>query len=139
VIIATVDKVERNTAPELNEKFESQLKDYVTKYIGVDRHTIDMRLQELEKEWNVERMIEVEAPSMIGLGIGLGLMHDKRWFALSAMAASMVILHNLQGWYPMLPLFRRMGLRSQSEIDREYMALRVLRGDNEAFERHSVH
>jgi hypothetical protein len=139
VIIATVDKVERNTAPELNEKFESQLKDYVTKYIGADRHTIDMRLQELEKEWNVERMIEVEAPSMIGLGIGLGLIHDRKWFALSAMAASMVILHNLQGWYPMLPLFRRMGLRSQSEIDREYMALRVLRGDNEAFERHSVH
>lgn len=139
MITATIEKVERTTAPQLNEKFEAQAQESVSKYIGADRDTIDQRLQELESEWNVERMIEVEAPSMIGLGIALGLTHDKKWFALSAMAAGMVILHNLQGWYPMLPLLRRLGLRAQSEIDREYMALRVLRGDHEAFEQHRIH
>jgi hypothetical protein len=139
VITATIDKVERNTAPQLNEKFESQAQRNVSRYIGSDRNTIDQRLQELEREWTVERMIEVEAPSMIGLGIALGLTQDKKWFALSAMAASMVILHNLKGWYPMLPFFRRLGLRSQSEIDREHMAMRVLRGDHEAFEQHRIH
>ena len=110
----TIEKVERNTAPELNRKFDAQMTESVARYIGADRHIIDLRLKELEKEWNVERMIEVEAPSMIGLGIALGLTRDRKWFALSAMAASMVILHNLQGWYPMLPLFRRLVLRSQS-------------------------
>lgn len=49
----------------------------MSKYIGADRDAIDQRLQESESEWNVERMIEVEAPSMIGLGIALKLTHDK--------------------------------------------------------------
>ena len=139
MITATVETVEHNTAPEVNAQFEAQAKETVARYIGADRHAIDQRLKELEKEWNVERMIEVEAPSMIGIGVALGLAHDKKWFALSAMAAGMVILHNLQGWYPMLPLFRRLGLRSQSEIDRECMALRALRGDHEAFRKNSIH
>jgi hypothetical protein len=44
----------------------------------------------------------------------------------------MVFLHAIQGWYPLLPLFRRMGIRSQDEIDRERYALKALRGDFDA-------
>jgi hypothetical protein len=39
------------------------------------------------------------------------------------------LLHAFQGWYPLLPLFRRMGLRSQDEIAREMYAVKALRGD----------
>ena len=35
----------------------------------------------------------------------------------------------MQGWYPLLPLFRRMGIRTRQEIDREKFALKTLRGD----------
>jgi hypothetical protein len=41
----------------------------------------------------------------------------------------MVALHGIQGWYPMIPLFRRMGFRSRKEIDREKFAMKALRGD----------
>lgn len=132
-MIPTAQRVEWNTSAQLAQEIEDQLKENISRYLHADRTLIDQRLKELDAEWNVERLIETEAPSMIALGIALGLGQDRRWFALSAMAASMVILHSFQGWYPLLPLFRRLGIRSQNEIEQERSALRVLRGDHEAY------
>ncbi|GAB3537786.1 hypothetical protein GCM10027343_01820 [Noviherbaspirillum agri] len=130
---ATIERVEINTSPAINRQMEDRLRENVSRYLDADRETIDRRLEELDKEWNVERFIETEAPLMIGLGVALGAMHDRRWFAVPVLAAGMVILHNLQGWYPLLPLFRRLGVRSQNEIEQERSALRILRGDHEAY------
>ncbi len=135
----TTRRVELNTSPVLTQEFESQLKENLSRFVGADRQAIDQRLQELDREWDIERAIESEAPTMIGLGIALGIFHNRKWFAVSAMAASMVILHSLQGWYPLLPLFRRLGLRSQQEIEQERMALKVLRGDHEAYQVRTIH
>lgn len=137
MLSATTERVELNTAPVVNQKFEQRLKENVAKYSAADRHAIDRRLEELDREWNVERMIEVEAPLMIGLGIALGTALDRKWFGVSALAAGMVILHSIQGWYPLLPVFRRLGVRSQYEIEKERNALRVLRGDHEAYQSQS--
>ena len=134
MLSGTTERVEINTAPALNRKFQDELKESVAKYAAEGQPGIDRRLRELDREWNIERAIEVEAPTMIGLGIALGTLHDRKWFAVSAMAASMVILHSVQGWYPLLPLFRRMGLRSQYEIEQERNALRALRGDHLAYQ-----
>lgn len=136
---ATTRRVEQNTASTVNQRMDEALRQSISRHLDADRQQLDRRLKELDREWNVERMIETEAPTMIGLGIALGVTHNRRWFGLSAFAASMVILHNLQGWYPMLPLFRRLGLRSQQEIEQERMALRVLRGDHEAYQKPSLH
>lgn len=133
-MIPTTQRVEANTPGMINRQIEQQLQDNIAKYAHAGRHEIDRRLQELDREWNVERLIETEAPLMIGLGLALGLSHDRRWFALSATAASMVIVHSLQGWYPLLPVFRRLGIRTQNEIEQERNALRVLRGDHEAYQ-----
>jgi hypothetical protein len=35
----------------------------------------------------------------------------------------------VQGWCPPLPVFRRLGIRTASEIDYERYALKSLRGD----------
>jgi hypothetical protein len=40
--------------------------------------------------------------------------------------------HALQGWCPPLPLLRRLGVRTQQEIERERYALKALRGDFDA-------
>jgi len=135
----TTKRVGWNTSHAVNEKLDAQLQENISRYIGADRYMIDQRLRELDKEWNIERLIETEAPTMIGLGIVLGFLKDKKWFSLSAMAAGMVLLHNTQGWYPLLPIFRRLGLRSQNEIEQERSALRVLRGDHEPYQSYSTH
>lgn len=42
---------------------------------------------------------------------------------------SFLLLHATQGWCPPLPLFRRLGVRTRGEIEKEKFALRFLRGD----------
>lgn len=139
MLAATTSRVERNTAPVLNARFERQLQASIARCRHAGPRALERRLDELDREWTVERVIEVEAPATILLGVALGALVDRRWLALSAFAASMVAMHNVQGWYPLLPLLRRLGLRSQQEIERERSALRALRGDQAAWQGASVH
>lgn len=132
MLASTWDRIENNTGAAINRRFEDELADRVKAYAHAGPDAIEHRLAELDREWNIERLIEVEAPGTIILGILLATIHDRRWMMLSAFAASMVIVHSLQGWYPLLPLLRRIGVRSQSEIERERNALRALRGEHAA-------
>ena len=62
-------------------------------------------------------------------GFLLGAVFSRKWFLLPVLASSMLLLHNIQGGYPLLSLFRRLGLRTTNEIDQERYALKALRGD----------
>jgi hypothetical protein len=137
--VATTHRVEANTSDALNTQFDKQLKANIQKYANATTAELDQRLVELDREWNIERIIEMQAPTAIALGAILGATGNRKWYGYAAVAASMVILHNLQGWYPLLPLFRRLGIRSQHEIEQERSALRALRGDHKAFQTHTHH
>lgn len=137
--VATTNRVEINTSDSLDAEFQRQLKVNLARYADASTAEIDQRLAALEREWSIERVIELEAPTMIGLGAVLGATFKRNWFALSALAASMVILHNTQGWYPLLSLLRRIGLRSQNEIEQERSALRAMRGDHKLFQSKPTH
>lgn len=137
--VATTNRVEINTSGTLGAEFQRQLKANLARYADASTAEIDQRLAALDREWSIERFIELEAPTMIGLGAILGVTFKRGWFALSALAASMVILHNTQGWYPLLPLFRRLGVRSQNEIEQERSALRALRGDHKLIQSKPTH
>ncbi len=135
MLSTTTERVEQNTSPAQQHQFEQQLRANISQYMNADKPALDKRLAELDREWNVERMIELEAPVMIGLGALLGMTLNRKWFGLSVFAASMVITHNTQGWYPLLRLFQNVGFRSQKLIEEERSALRVLRGDHQNYTR----
>ena len=59
----------------------------------------------------------------------LGITVSKKWFVLPAAVAGFLLQHAVQGWCPPLPILRRMGFRTASEIDYERYALKALRGD----------
>jgi hypothetical protein len=124
------DRVRRNTAQEVNQTLDTRMEDRIRGYAaGGDRTEISNRIEELEREWSIERLIETEA-SLMGLtGLGLGAFVNRKFLAIPAFVGAMVLLHGVQGWYPMLPMFRRLGFRSREEIDREKFAMKVLRGD----------
>lgn len=54
---------------------------------------------------------------------------DRRWFIFPAFVAGFLLQHAVQGWCPPLPVLRRLGFRTQPEIDYERYALKSLRGD----------
>jgi hypothetical protein len=87
------------------------------------------RLAELEREWDFDRVLEAEAALMGLTALGLGVFMDRRLLVAAGVVSSMVTLHGTAGWYPLLPLFRRLGVRTRAEIDRERYALKALRGD----------
>jgi hypothetical protein len=128
MITATSQRVSANTAEAVNERLVEQMARRIVFY---QQHPelIEQRLGELDQEWDVERVIQSEAPLLTLMGIGLSVTSGRQWLLLPLFAQSMLVVHAVQGFYPLLPLFRRLGFRTEREIAAERYALKVVRGD----------
>lgn len=126
---ATVRRVPEHTAEHVNEEIRRQTERNVARYAATSPEAIDRRLEELEREWDIERTLEANAATAMLVGLTLGATVDRKWFIFPAFVAGFLLQHALQGWCPPLPVFRRLGVRTQSEIDEEKHALKALRGD----------
>jgi len=62
---------------------------------------------------------------------------NKRFLLLPGLVAGFLLQHALQGWCPPVPLFRRAGVRTAAEIERERYALKALRGDFQPISRNA--
>ena len=62
-------------------------------------------------------------------GLFLGITVNRKWLWVPSIVLPFLLLHGVQGWCPPLPLMRRLGIRTQREIDEEKYALKFLRGD----------
>jgi hypothetical protein len=129
---ATVDRVPKHTAETINEQIRRQTEENVARFQNASREEIEERLEELDREWDIERMLEANAATACLVGLTLGATVDRKWFLFPAVVAGFLLQHALQGWCPPLPVFRRMGVRTASEIDYERYALKAMRGDFEA-------
>lgn len=129
MIASTVERVPSQTADEVNRQIDDQTEQNVARYLNASRAGMDKRLAELDEEWDLERTLEANAAVASLIGLTLGITVDRRWFAFPAVVAGFLFQHALQGWCPPLPVFRRLGVRTQSEIDYERYSLKLLRGD----------
>jgi hypothetical protein len=125
----TTTRVERNTAPEINARNRLEVERNIERYSGAGRPDLDLRIDELDREWDIERSLEIGAGTVSLLGLGLGAAVDRRWFLVPAAVGGFLLLHALQGWCPPVPVLRRLGVRTASEIEHERSALRAVRGD----------
>ncbi len=123
------DRVADNTSASVNDSIQQQIEQNVARYSAAGEQEIERRLQELDREWDIERMLQTNAATFILAGIGLGAYVDKRFLALPAVVAGFLLQHAVQGWCPPVPILRRFGFRTQVEIDQERYALKALRGD----------
>lgn len=126
---STAERVPVSTSPQVNKRIRVQTAASVERYKSASRSEIDLRLQELDEEWDIERAIEANAATILLAGLGLGTWVDRRFYALPAVVAGFLLQHALQGWCPPVPILRRLGFRTQTEIDEERYALKALRGD----------
>lgn len=124
----TKDIVRYNTSPEINEKIDEEIKESLNHYYN-NRSEIDKRLWELDREWDVERILELNAATLAFLGLWKGLTRNKFWLALPVAVTAFLGMHATQGWCPPVSLLRKLGFRTRSEIDKERYALKTIRGD----------
>jgi hypothetical protein len=126
---SSVDRVPRSTAPEINERIRQQTVRNLAKYRGASGAEIDRRLDELKQEWDIERAVEANAASIVLIGVILGAFADRRFLLLPAAVGAFLLQHALQGWCPPVPVLRRLGFRTQPEIEAERLALRRIGSD----------
>jgi len=125
------ERVRSSTSRSRNEKIDDEIVRSIAYYSEQGAAAVESRIKELDKEWDIERTLEVNA-GLIGLaGAVLALTVNRRWAILPAVVTSFLVQHAIQGWCPPLPLFRSMGIKSRPELDREKYALKSLRGDFE--------
>jgi hypothetical protein len=122
------DRVFQHTPPNVNEKIIRQIEMAVAYYSG-NPDKIENRLQELNKEWDIERMLETNASIISLFGLTLGIFGKRSWLMLPLVVVSFLLQHAIQGWCPPLALLRWIGFRTKEEIFRERDALKALRGD----------
>ncbi|HEX6849270.1 MAG TPA: hypothetical protein VF144_19930 [Chitinophagaceae bacterium] len=123
------DRVRRNTSREINEDIDNTLRESIDYYKGKSKAEISQRIEELDSEWDIERVLETNMSAVALSGIALSVFHNRKWIILPAIVLGFFVQHAIQGWCPPLPLFRKLGYRTRKEIDKEKYALKLLRGD----------
>lgn len=125
---ATAHRVETNTDAAANQRIHAAIEVNV-RYYAQHPEQIEQRLQELDREWDIERVLEANAASLAFGGTVLGLLRHRGFLILPLLVAGFLLQHALQGWCPPVPMLRRRGVRTAAEIERERAALKALRGD----------
>ncbi|HEU0203929.1 MAG TPA: hypothetical protein VFR86_26260 [Burkholderiaceae bacterium] len=129
---AETDRVRCRTAGTVLRRIDDATYANLLEGAEAQEGTIEQRLHELDREWDVDRAIETEAAAAGLVGLALGTLVRPALLAVPAFVAGAVLVYALTGRYPWLPVFRRLGLRTAREIARERYALKALRGDFEA-------
>lgn len=114
--------------PKRSEQMQAEQVQDRLRYYAQNPEFIGGRMQQLDREWDMERAVDANVAGLALAGLALAAV-DKRFLALPAIAGASLLLFALSGWCPSVPLLRRLGVRSKAEITRERYALKVLRGE----------
>lgn len=123
---AMTERISQSMFTKVNDRIRERTQEDIEYY---RRHTdeIDSRLEALDREWPLERILQTNAAGLALTGAALGAFVNKRWLILSAVPCAFLILHGLTGWAPPVEGLRRMGVRTILEIDQERCALMAMR------------
>ncbi len=127
--VAEPDRVRRHTKPDVQNRIDSAIQQSIRYHAAQSEEVISARIRELDEEWDVERVLQTNAASLALTTALLGVTVNKKALLLTCGILGFLLQHAVSGWCPPLPLLRRLGVRTRSEIDREKYALKALRGD----------
>jgi hypothetical protein len=112
-------KLETTADKEIQESIR-----YYAKY----RKQIPKRLAELEEEWGIERVMEMNGALIAMGGTLLGITVSKKYLVLPLIVTIFLAQYAVQGWCPPVSALRAFGFRTRKEIDKEKYALKALLG-----------
>jgi hypothetical protein len=123
------DRVRRHSPPESLQDIEHKVEQNVRFHGSRPENEIGGRISQLDNEWSIERRLETNASILALTGVVLGLTMSRKWLLLTAAVSGFLMQHAMTGWCLPVPIFRKLGLRTRGEIDREKFALKAMRGD----------
>lgn len=131
------DRVKEATPVSANEKIAHNTWQRIADYSNRSKEDITARIEELNKEWDIERTLGMNMSTLALIGLVLTYFLHINWIILPAVVLIFFVQHTLQGWCPPLPIMRYLKVRTRKEIEAEKYALKVLRGDFEVLENSS--
>ena len=126
------DRVRAHTSDAVNDQIEEDARARVLADAGAAREQLTRRIADLEKEWDIERFLEMNASALALTGVILGLLWNRKFFLIPCLVLPFLFQHAVHGWCPPIPILRRRGIRTRREIDLEKYAIKALRGDFES-------
>lgn len=127
------DRVRQHTAPYVNDRIDQLTRASIDQTLKAGPEATRRRLNELDQEWDVDRalMVNFAIAGAVTSGLGLARYASSPWLAprrkgfLVFFGAQLgfLLLHGVVGWCPPASLFRRLGFRTQREIETERIAL----------------
>lgn len=118
------DGIRDHTSRETNERIDRTTRGAVDEVSGSPER-VRMRLSELDREWNVDRALMLNFAILGGLSATMTARNLLRygrpggWGAMLATQFAFLAHHAIRRWCPPMPLFRRLGFRSEREIEAE--------------------
>lgn len=129
MVSTKLDRVRSHTAPEVNAEIDQQIVDSIRSFSTQSKQNIDSRITQLDREWDIERILETNASSIAFIGTLLGAFVNQWFLLIPGIVTVFLFQHATQGWCPPLPIFRKLGKRTRNEIEVERSAMKALRGD----------
>ena len=124
------DRVRAAGGRKLNRKVDQQTWECLSAATDADRESLTAHITELTLEKDMERYLQTNASLLAFAGTLLGAATGKKkWLVIPGIVLPFLFQHAIQGWCPPVPLFRKMGVRTRKEINREKYALKAMRGD----------
>jgi hypothetical protein len=134
----TGDRVREHTAEVVNTRIDTQTIGSIEQTIRGGRNAIVRRLADLDREWDIDRALMVNFAVIGGTSFATGLRRYSRRpilgvlgkrrkgaFGFFGVQLGFLLLHGIVGWCPPASLFRRLGFRTQREIELERRALQT--------------
>ncbi len=127
--VMRLDRIRQNSPPDVNASIDRETTDMIRLYGCADNELIASRLNKLDREWDIDRLLENNASIVMIVGVLLGAFASRWWLIIPLVPASFLLLRATHGWFPPLPVLRSFGWRTRKEIERERYALKLVRGD----------
>ena len=113
-----------------NRRVDTETLEALEHYRAAAPAEIAARLRALEEEWDVECATEALATAGAIAALAIAPKRPRAAWAIAGLLAVRLVA----GWRPLLPVVRALGFRSRREIEREFHALKALRGDHRRVE-----
>ena len=94
------DRVRQHSSEKANERIDRATQRRVLRAGGESKPALSRRLEELDSEWDMERVLETNASALALGGVLLGLLVNKKFFAIPCFVLPFLLLHAIKGWCP---------------------------------------
>jgi hypothetical protein len=124
-----MDRVRDHSAQIVNRRIIRGIEASVARCLRQGRDAVVRRLAELDREWDIDRVLMAHFAIAGGIACGVGLdkyshqpllgRRQRGWLYFIGAQLTFLFMHASVGWSPPAVVWRRLGIRTKSEIAAE--------------------